>query len=79
VVGEVNSVRFPMFFELNLHVERRMVFRGQKWALRGGFNNLTNHQNPNVVNNVIGGPTFMTYGGGQSRALNFRIRWLGKM
>jgi hypothetical protein len=79
VVGEVNSTRFPMFFELNLHIERRLIFRGQKWALRGGFNNITSHKNPNVVNNVIGGPDFLTYGGGQSRALNFRLRWLGKL
>jgi hypothetical protein len=47
-------------------------------ALRGGFNNITGHQNANVVDNVVGGPTFLHQYGGQARALNFRLRFLGK-
>jgi hypothetical protein len=76
--GAANSWRFPAFFELNLHVERRFTFRGHRWAGRAGFNNITNHKNPNVVNNNTGSPRFMSFFGGQGRALNFRIRWLGK-
>lgn len=79
VVGAVNSSRFPAYVEVNLHLERRFRFRGQLWALRGGFNNLTNRQNPNVVNSVLGGPNFMQFYGGQHRTMNFRIRWLGKL
>ncbi len=79
VVGQVNSLRYPNFFELNLHLERRFVLRGHRWALRGGYNNITNHHNYNVVNNNISSPLFMSFYGGQSRAFNLRIRWLGKV
>jgi hypothetical protein len=79
IVGDVNSHRYPTFFELDLHLEKRFRFRGQLWAIRGGFNNITNHRNPNVVNNNIDSPQFLSFYGGQSRALNFRIRWLGKL
>jgi hypothetical protein len=79
VVGSVNGRRYPDFFELNLHIEKRFHFRGQRWALRAGCNNITGHNNPNVVNNYIDSPQFLAFYGGQSRALNFRIRWLGKL
>jgi Carboxypeptidase regulatory-like domain/TonB-dependent Receptor Plug Domain len=79
VIGPVNSYRYPNFFELDLHVEKRFRFHGQLWAGRAGYNNITNHQNPNTVNNIIGAPEFLTYYGGQGRALVFRIRWLGKL
>ena len=79
VVGPVNSYRYPQFFELNLHLERRFVLRNNRWALRAGYNNITNHHNYNVVNNNLSSPRFMGFFGGQTRALNVRIRWLGKV
>jgi len=79
VVGSADSRRYPDFFELNLHLERRFVFRGYRWAFRFGCNNITNHQNPNAVINTIGAPNFLAYYGGQHRATNFRFRWLGKV
>ncbi|MGE5486440.1 MAG: carboxypeptidase regulatory-like domain-containing protein [bacterium] len=78
IAGEVNSHRFPPFFELNLHLERRFSFRGFRWAFRFGLNNLTNHDNPNSVNSDTGAPNFLHMYGGQGRSLNFRIRWLGR-
>jgi hypothetical protein len=78
LTGQLNAYRYPAFFELNLHLERRVAFRNQWWAVRFGFNNITNHRNPNVVNNVIGSPEFLRMYGGQSRAFNLRVRWLGK-
>ncbi|MBI3682836.1 MAG: TonB-dependent receptor [Acidobacteria bacterium] len=78
VAGTLNSHRFAAFFELNLHVERKVAFRGQWWGVRFGFNNITNHRNANVVNNVIGSPNFLYVYGGQGRSFNVRLRWLGK-
>jgi hypothetical protein len=78
LVGDLNSRRFPFFFELNLHFERRFLFRKNRWAFRAGFNNITDHHNPNVVNSNLSSRNFMSFYGGQSRSLNFRIRWLGK-
>jgi hypothetical protein len=79
IVGTPNSYRYPQFFELNLSLERRFEFHRQRWAARAGFVNITNHRNYNTVNNDINSPEFMTFSGGQSRAFNFRFRWLGKI
>ncbi|MBI3698684.1 MAG: TonB-dependent receptor [Acidobacteria bacterium] len=78
LVGPPNSRRLPAFFSLNLHLERRFTLLHQQWAWRAGFNNITNHKNPNVVNNNIDSPGFLTYAGGQHRALTVRLRFLGK-
>jgi hypothetical protein len=79
VVGTPDAYRYPNFFELNLSVERKFEFHGQRWAGRVSFMNITNHRNYNSVNNDINSSEFMTFSGGQSRAFNFRIRWLGKI
>lgn len=79
VLGDVNSYRFPSFFELNLHVERQFDLRGQRWAWRMGLNNITGRRNPDVVNNETGTPQFLSFYGGQGRGVNFRVRWLGKL
>jgi hypothetical protein len=79
VIGAVDTRRFPAFFELNLHLERRFVFRANRWEFRMGFNNITGHWNPNIVNANTDSRNFLQYSGGQGRALNFRIRWLGKV
>jgi hypothetical protein len=78
IEGKVNSRRFPSYFELNLHIERKFQFRGHLWAFRFGANNLTDRINPDSVNNIAGSPKFLTYYGGNGRTTNFRIRWLGK-
>ncbi len=79
VTGPVNSYRYPQFFEMNLHLEWRFALRHNRWALRAGYNNITNHQNYNVVNNNLTSQRFRYFYGGQTRALNVRIRWLGKV
>jgi len=70
--------RFPNYFSLNLHVEKRFDALGFHWALRGGFDNITNHQNPYVVDNVIGSNKFLTFSAFDSRAFTARIRILGR-
>ncbi len=78
LVGAPNALRFPDYFSLNLHVERRFRFWRHQWALRAGFNNLTSHHNPMVVNNNTGSAEFGQFGGGQGRVFTGRIRFLGK-
>jgi hypothetical protein len=70
--------RYPNYFSLNLHLEKRFDAFGFHWALRGGFDNITNHQNPYVVNNVIDSPTFLRFGAFDTRAFTARIRILGR-
>ncbi len=76
-VGEINAYRFPAYFDLDLHLERRLRLGRRMVALRGGFSNITNHRNPTVVNSVLGSPDFLTFYGSQGRHLVFRLRWLG--
>ncbi len=78
LVGRPNERRFPSYFNVNLHLERRFRFMHYQWAWRFGLYNLTNHGNPNVVNNNIDSPLFLTYERGQRRAFNVRLRFLGR-
>ena len=77
-VGKLSERRFPTYINLNLHWERRFLFRRYHWAWRAGFNNLANRLNPNVVNNNTSSRRFLEYSGGQHRAFVMRIRWLGR-
>jgi len=77
LAGTADDHRFRQFFELNLFIERQLSIDGYRVAVRAGFNNITGHFNPNVVDNVLGGPTYLREYGGQARALNFRLRFLG--
>ena len=76
IVGAVNSQRFPMFLSLNIHPEWKFVLFGRRWALRGGFNNITNHANPTVAQAIPGMPVELL--GSEGRHFVFRLRWLGK-
>jgi len=76
VEGAINSQRFPMFFSFNLHPEWKFNALGRRWALRGGLNNLTNHENPTVAQTIPGVP--VRFYGSERRHFVFRIRWLGK-
>jgi len=78
LVGDPNSRRLPSYFNINLHFERRFRFMHYQWAWRFGVNNLVNSGNPNVVNNNIDSPMFLAYGRGQQRAINVRLRFLGR-
>jgi hypothetical protein len=78
LVGAPNSHRFPTYFTLNTHAERRFSLLGHYLALRAGFNNVTNRQNPTLVNNNVDSPQFLTFGGTQHRVFTGRIRFLGR-
>ena len=79
VVGSPNSLRFPNYLNLNLHIEWTTHLFGYRFALRGGLNNITNHANWTVVNNTIGSPQFLNFYGSDGRHFVARIRFLGKM
>ena len=78
IVGPPNSLRFPDFFSLNVHLEHRFRFSGHEWAVRAGFNNVTGRHNPTFVDNNIDSPTFLTFSGTQHRVFTARIRLLAK-
>jgi hypothetical protein len=70
--------RFDTYFTLNPHLEKRFHALGFYWALRGGFDNITNHQNAYVVNNILGSSRFLTFSNFDRRAFTARIRFLGR-
>jgi hypothetical protein len=78
LMGLPNRGRFPDYFSLNLHCERRFQLWHTQWALRAGFNNLTGNSNPVVVNNIVDSPDYRRFSGGQGRVFTGRIRFLGR-
>lgn len=78
LVGVPDSLRFPDFFSLNLHIERRFRFFGFQWAIRGGFDDITGRENPTVVINNIDSPKFLTFSGVRGGSFTGRIRFLGR-
>ncbi|HEY7390255.1 MAG TPA: hypothetical protein VH640_17190, partial [Bryobacteraceae bacterium] len=78
VIGGVNAYRYPLNFDLDLAVERRIILRGYRFALRGGINNLTNSRNPTAVNNIFGSPQFLQFYGYEGRHLVLRVRFFGR-
>ena len=78
LVGPPGSRRFPDYFSLNLFLEKRFHLFGYFWELRGGFDNITGHGNPIVVNSDINSPQFLTFSAFEGRAFTSRIRLLGR-
>ena len=78
LVGAPDSRRFPGFFSLNLALERRIELFGFQWAVRAGFDDITNRHNPFAVDNNIDSPHFLQYSSVDGRALTGLIRLLGR-
>ncbi len=78
ISGQPDSVRFPFNFDLNLGIERMVTFRGRRFALRAGVDNLTGNRNPGGVNNTIGSPQFLQFVGYEGRHFVARIRFFGR-
>jgi hypothetical protein len=78
LVGVPGQARFPDYGSLNLHVEKRFRLFSCDWALRAGFNNITNRQDPFVVDDNIDSPTFGAFSNFNHRAFTGRIRFLGR-
>ena len=71
------TYRFPTYFTLNVFAEKRFHLLKRYWAIRGGFENVTNRQNPYSVNNDIDSPQFLTFGSNFGRSFTTRIRLVG--
>jgi hypothetical protein len=79
VIGSVDSHRYGSNFDLNLHLERRIVLFRYRLALRVGANNLTDHRNATAVNNVFGAPSYLNFYGNEGRHFVVRIRLFGRV
>jgi hypothetical protein len=82
LVGPPNSLRFPVYSNLTVSFEKKFHFTGRLFAVRVAVVNILNRTNPDtVVNNIdaIGTtPNFLTFSGGQDRAITARLRFISK-
>ncbi len=78
VIGAYDSMRYPLDFDLNIAIERMIILRGYRFALRGGVDNATNQANPTAVNNVVSAPQFLHFLGDEGRHYVVRIRFFGR-
>jgi hypothetical protein len=82
LVGPPNALRFPVYSNLTVSVEKKFHFTGRLFAVRVAVVNILNRTNPDtVVNNIdaIGTtPNFLTFSGGQDRAITARLRFISK-
>jgi hypothetical protein len=73
------KLRLPAYYAINLQFEKRFHLFHRYWALRGGFDNITNHGNAAYANGVLDAAhPFPTFIDGNTRAFTSRIRYLGK-
>jgi hypothetical protein len=78
LIGAPNSHRFPAFFSLNTHLERRFELHNYLFAIRVGFDNVTGRRNYFYVDNNIDSPSFLLFSGYMGRTFTGRIRFLGR-
>ena len=74
-------LRFPQYFTLNLHLEKRFHLFGAYWGLRGGFDDITDRKNYAFVNNnvdALQSGQFLTFSGFAGRGFTGRVRFLGR-
>jgi hypothetical protein len=73
------TFRLPIYYTVDLQFEKRLHLFGRHWAVRAGFNNVTNHANPSLANGILDSthplPTYIDANG---RAFTGRIRYLGR-
>jgi len=78
-----NSMRFPDYASLNISLEKRFRFGKYLFAVRGTMVNVADRRNPDVVVNNINAvgvlPAYLTFFGGQGRAVTGRLRFLGRL
>jgi hypothetical protein len=77
IAGLPDAHRFPDYFSFSPGLEVRFHVHKTYLGLRGVLENVTNHQNPSTVNNVVDSPNYLTFSTFQGRAFTTRIRIIG--
>ena len=82
LIGAPAALRFPYYSSLTVSLEKPFRFTKYIFAVRVSAVNALNRQNPDVVVNNIDAlgavPNFLTFSGGQGRAITARLRFVGK-
>jgi hypothetical protein len=78
LVGEANSLRFPSYASLTVGFEKRFRFKGYVFAARLALVNIFDRSNADTVVNNVDAPNYLSFYGGQGRAVTGRLRFLGR-
>jgi hypothetical protein len=82
LVGEPGSQHFPYYSSVTVSLEKPFRFKQYIFAIRVAAVNALNRQNPDtVVNNIDAAgatPGYLTFSGGQGRAITARLRFVGR-
>ncbi len=79
LIGAPGAHRFPDYLNLNISVEKKFRLTNYLFAVRVSAFNVLDSSNPNTVVNNIDAPNFLTFSGGQGRAISARIRFIGRV
>lgn len=74
VQGKPNSYNFPVYMSFSPGVEWKFHLGGDYFGLRGFVENITNRENPTVINNNVDSPAFGIPTEPMGRAFTARIR-----
>jgi hypothetical protein len=77
VVGAPDSHDYPNYLSFSPGLEWKFHLRGAYFGLRGMIENVTNRQNPTVVNNIVDSPEYGTFSEPLGRAFTARLRLIG--
>ena len=78
LIGAPDRFRFPVYFDLNLALEKHFhVFR-REWSLRVAAINVSSRDNPTAVVNDVDAPNYLTFTGTQHVSFTARLRLVTK-
>lgn len=77
VVGAPDSQNFPAYLSFSPGLEWKFHLHGAYFGVRGTAENITDRQNPTVVNNDVDSPEYGTFTEPLGRAFTARIRLIG--
>jgi hypothetical protein len=77
VVGAPDAHNYPAYLSFSPGLEWKFHLHGAYFGLRAIVANITDRQNPTVVNNVVDSPEYGTFTEPLGRALTARIRLIG--
>jgi hypothetical protein len=78
VAGAAGSQRFPNYVAISPGLEWRFHFRHAYFGLRGVMENMTNSNDPLVVNNVVDSPQYGTFTEFLGRVFTARLRLISQ-
>jgi hypothetical protein len=78
VVGATGALRFPNYLAISPGLEWRFHFRHSYFGLRGVIENITNSNNPLVVNNVEGSSQYGNFSEYLGRVFTARLRLISQ-